>query len=440
MKRFFVIPLFLLLLLPCALRAQTTYVNPQTDAKLLHRFQDAKLGLFIHWMACHTPATGDSWSIGRGTSKHAADSITLQWNPEKFDARSMVDVAVKAGCKYIVVISKHHDGFCIWPSRYSVWDTDRVRFRRDILGELEKECHRRGLLFGIYYSIADIDYCGWSHMPASGEAIPAPRYGTPDFIEFVHNQTRELISRYHPDIMWFDGYWLKDIWGPEQGRELYNVIKAADSHIISTRLSKTVGTDGKETFFPNGSSGDYLCIEAKTTAAPPFPWEACTSVTYPVYAYEPGAKMLSTEKLTTMFSRTLCGNGNLLVNIGPRPDGTMPPEQVERLLTLTDWIEKNKAAVYGTKGGPYRQTERMGSTYRKNVVYLHLRDTLTDTLSVSLPEEYEVRKATLLSTGAHVTAERRGTTLSLTLPRADSREIRVVALTLNKPFRFTGWL
>lgn len=92
-------------------QAQSVKMNPKTDNALLTRFQDAKLGLFVHWMACHTPTTGDSWSIGRGTPKTVADSITMSWNPEKFDARRIVDVAVQSGCRYMVVISKHHDGF-----------------------------------------------------------------------------------------------------------------------------------------------------------------------------------------------------------------------------------------------------------------------------------------------------------------------------------------
>lgn len=129
-----------------AAQAQSVKMNPKTDNALLTRFQDAKLGLFVHWMACHTPTTGDSWSIGRGTPKTVADSITMSWNPEKFDARRIVDVAVQSGCRYMVVISKHHDGFCIWPSAYSDFDLDRGAFHRDMLKELGDECRRRGLL------------------------------------------------------------------------------------------------------------------------------------------------------------------------------------------------------------------------------------------------------------------------------------------------------
>ena len=149
-----------------AAQAQSVKMNPKTDNALLTRFQDAKLGLFVH------STTGDSWSIGRGTPKTVADSITMSWNPEKFDARRIVDVAVQSGCRYMVVISKHHDGFCIWPSAYSDFDLDRGAFHRDMLKELGNECRKRGLLFGIYYSIADIDYCGWTRMPGACSGAP----------------------------------------------------------------------------------------------------------------------------------------------------------------------------------------------------------------------------------------------------------------------------
>lgn len=134
-------------------------------------------------------------------------------------------------------------------------------------------------------------------MPGAGEPVPEPRKGKADFVSFVHNQTRELIQRYQPDILWFDGFWLDPLWSAREGRHLYQVIKSAKSDVLSTRLSVTKDSTGQETFWTDGASGDYFSMEAKTTDAPDFPWEACTSVTYPVYAYEPDAKMLSGKAL-----------------------------------------------------------------------------------------------------------------------------------------------
>ena len=422
------------------MQGQTTVLNPQTDKELLKQFQNAKLGLFVHWMACHSSATGDSWAIGNSIPKSVADSITMKWNPLNFNPKEIVDVAVRTGCKYMVVISKHHDGFCIWPSEYSVFDIDRIPFKRDILKELGGECRKQGLLYGIYYSIADIDYCGWSSMVQAGGEIKEPKYGREDFIRFVYNQTKELIERYQPDILWFDGFWLDPLWTPEEGKGLYQYIKKLKSNTLSTRLAVTKGKDGNETFWVDGSSGDYYSIESKTTDAPQFPWEACTSITYPVYAYEPDAKMLTSQELIGMFNRTLCGNGNLLVNIGPKPTGEMPEEQVERFYELTKWINRNKEAVYNTCGGPFRQTEQIGSTYKGKYIYLHLRKPVS-TLEFTILSGYQITKSFELSTGQKVKIRQEKNKVILSFPASMmERQIPVIALKLNKEYCFTEWL
>lgn len=433
--------IILLLIWGCLMgvQSQTSMYNPQTDKALLKQFQDAKLGLFIHWMACHSPGTGDSWAIGKGTPKSVADSITMKWNPHKFDPKEIVNVAVQAGCQYIVVISKHHDGFCIWPSEYSIFDTDRIPFKRDILKELGAECQKQGLLYGIYYSIADIDYCGWDSMAQAGRKIKEPKYGREDFIRFVHNQTKELIDRYQPDILWFDGFWLDPLWTAKEGKELYQYIKSIKSNTLSTRLAITRGKDGHETFWSDGSSGDFYSIEAKTTDAPPFPWESCTSITYPVYAYEPNAKMLTPEELIGMFSKTLCGNGNLLVNIGPKPTGEMPEEQVKCLYELTQWVNTYKEAVYGTHGGPFKQTDEVGSTYKDNQIYLHLRKP-SSTLRINTLNGYRISSAVDLSTGKKIKIQKEKNGTTFLLPDFKQQQIPVVKLTLDRVYEFTEWL
>lgn len=421
-------------------QAQVTLSNPQTDQKLLKHFQDGKLGLFVHWMACHTPETGDSWSIGGHTPKSVSDSITMKWNPINFNAKEMVDIAVKAGCKYMVVISKHHDGFSIWNSNYSIFDIERIPFKKDILKELGDECRRQGLLYGIYYSIADIDYCGWSAMAQAGQPIQKSKYGEGDFIRFVHNQVEELITNYNPDILWFDGHWLDPLWGPKEGKELYQFVKSHKKSTLSTRLAVTKDDNGHETFLSNGSSGDFFSLEAKTTDAPNFPWEACTSITYPTYAYEPDATMLTKKELTEMFSKTLCGNGNLLVNIGPKPTGEMPEEQVNRLYELSDWIKSNKEAVYDTKGGPFEQGDWGGSTYKQDVVYIHLRKS-KDVLKINTLNGYRIKSAVDLATKKRVKIKQNGSEVILYLPHfSNEREIPVIALQLDKEYTFTKWI
>jgi alpha-L-fucosidase len=368
-----------------------------------------------------------------------ADSIALAWNPVNFNAKKIIDFAIRAGCKYIVVIAKHHDGFGIWNSKYTDFDVKRLRFKKDILKELGEECHRRGLLFGIYYSIADLHYTGWNSMPTAQDKPPEPKGGKAAFVAFCQNQVRELITRYNPDIIWFDGYWLGPVWNRGDGKQLYSFIKSIKSNILTTRLSSVKDSTGHGFFATDGSSGDYFSYEAKTTDAPSFPWEACTSITYPVYGYEPNARMLSKKQLVTMFDKVICGNGNLLLSIGPERTGELPGKHIDRFLEFSDWVKANREAVYHTSGGPFRQGAWGGSTYTGNKIYLHLREPAND-IKINTLAGYEITAAKDLVTGKDLEIKKDGDGYTISTPIfSDGTLIRVVELKLNKQYIFTGW-
>jgi alpha-L-fucosidase len=434
---------FIIIALCCGLfstMAQRSVINPETDKKLLKKWQGLKLGMFVSWMPCHSPGTGDSWSIGNGTPKSVSDSITMRWNPDKFDPVAMVDGAVKAGCKYMVVISKHHDGFAIWDSEYSSFDLEKIKFKRDILKELGDECRKRGLLYGIYFSIADIDYMGWPRMFAAEELSPEPLKGRADFMAYTKNQVKELITRYNPDILWWDGFWQPPVWTETEGKELYRYMKSIKSNILCTRVALTANSSSKELFLSDGADGDIFGSEGKTMEAPPYPAEMITSITYPVYAYEPNAKIMSKQQLYKTFSTTLCGNGNLLLSLGPTRQGELAPEQLARFCELAPWITSNREAVYGTQGGPFRQDTWGGSTYIGKNLFIHLREK-TNMLKFNTLKGYKVLSAKDLVTGNEIGFETKGDEVTLHIPDfEDGREIPVIALKLDKKIKFTGWL
>jgi len=425
------------------LYAQDVYRNPETDVRLLKKFQDAKLGMFVHWMVCYTPETGDSWSIGDPTPKRVADSISFAWNPSNFNAKKIVGTAKRLGCKYMVVISKHHDGFAIWPTQYSNFNVTRTAFKKDILKELGQECKRQGLLFGIYYSIADIDYCGWAKMAEARAKIQTPAKGEDDFVQFNKNQVKELITNYNPDILWFDGFWLgPDVWNPRMGKELYDYIKSLKWSTLSTRLSVTYDPKdpGKQSFVNDGSAGDFYAIEAKTSSAPNYPWEGCTSVSYPVYAYDPNAKLHTAEELITTFDKTICGNGNFLLNIGPKRTGELPQKLVDRFGDLTKWIQPNAKAVYNTKGGPFIQDKWGGSTYRGNNIFLHIRE--SDTLITLNLNGYRIKNIHDIQTNQTIAFEKLqdGRYVVHIPPYPKERMIPVLEIVLDRPYVFEEWV
>lgn len=439
MKKISIASFFALLCLYTS--AQTTVLNPMTDKNLLEDFQKRKLGLFVHWMACFSPKTGDSWGIGRGTSKEVADSITLAWNPKKFSAKEIVDFAVKSGCKYMVVISKHHDGFSIWDSKFTDFDLQAIKFKKDILKELKTEAKRRGIMFGIYYSIADLHYTGWEKMPELNNVPPEPNGGKEKMIEFVNNQVKELITDYDPEILWFDGYWLDKYWTEEDGKNLYNFIKKTKPSILATRTSLTIGADGVETFKPDGSAGDFYSWEAKERLnAPAFPWEGCTSVSYPVYAYDPGAKIQSKKELINIFDKTICANGNFLLNIGPKRDGSLPKKLTSRFLELSEWVLKNKDAVYNTTAGPFKQGDWGGSTYKENKIYLHLRRQITP-FEINVPNGYKLLSAKEIVSGKPLAVKKSSNGYIINTPMVNAAGgATIIELRLDKNFVFSDWL
>lgn len=422
--------------------SQTTIVNPRTDKALLKTFQEKKLGLMLSFFAVYTPKTGDAWSIGNGTPERVADSIALKWDPENFNAKKIVSFAMQAGCKYIVAIAKHHDGYGIWNSQFTDFDIKQSKFKKDILAELGKECRRKGLLFGIYYSIADLHYCSnWTSMPTAQKTPPIPKGGKPAFVEFCKNQVKELMNKYNPDILWFDGFWLGDVWNRQDGRNLYSFIKAIKPNILTTRLSSVKDSSGHAFFATDGSSGDFFSYEAKTTDAPYFPWETVTSVSYPVYGFDPKAKMLSKKELITMFDKTICGNGNFLLNIGPKRDGSLPEMLTNRFFEFSDWVKQNKEAVYNTSGGPFKQGTWGGSTYINGKIFLHLRKA-TNEVSIHSLKGYEIISATDLTTGKHFNVEKTGDDFVIHFSGIDmdTNPVSIIQLMLNKPFVFNHWL
>jgi len=424
--------------------AQDVFRNPKTDLKLLGKFQDAKLGLFVHWMACHSPGTGDSWAIGNGKSKELADALCTSWNPVNFDAHKIVSTAKTLGCKYMVVISKHHDGFAIWPTKFTSFNVTKTPFKKDILGELSKECKKQGLLFGIYYSIADIDYCGWERMPSAySKDLVMPKKGKEDFIEFNKNQVKELIQNYDPDILWFDGFWLDPVlWTSKEGREFYDYVKSLKWSILTTRNAITLDPNNSkaEGFVTNGAAGDFFGVEARTQVAPSYPWEGCTSVSYPAYAYEPGATLHTASELINLFDRTICGNGNFLLNIGPKRTGELPGELVKRFSEMTDWVRPNAEAIYGTRGGPFIQGDWGGSTYKGSNLYLHIRKGETE---LKLPiHGYQVKSVSDVRTKQSVRFERLSEfDVLIHVPKFGAgRDIPILRVELDKTYKFSSWL
>lgn len=346
--------------------ATETYVKP--DPQALARWQAMRFGMFIHWGPVSLKGTEIGWSRGREVPVEEYDSLYKQFNPEKFNADEWVALAKDAGMKYMVITSKHHDGFCIWDSAYTDYDIMSTPFARDILRELSDACRRGGVVFCTYHSI-----CDWYHpdypLGSPGGRTAKPNPNMPRYVEYLHNQTREIIEKYGPlGVMWFDGEWEKP-WTHEYGKALYDHIRRCQPDIlVNNRVDK--GRKGMEGITEGDFCGDFDTPEQRVgTFDRERPWETCMTICRQ-WAWKPNDTLKSLRECLEILLRTVGGDGNLLLNVGPMPDGRIEPRQAERLREIGRWLAQYGDGVYGTRGGPFKPGRWGASTCKGDTIYV----------------------------------------------------------------------
>jgi alpha-L-fucosidase len=361
-----IISLFVLLVI--TINAQD-YTKESKEAKDLRMqwWRDARFGLFIHWGLYAIPA--GEWN---GSTNHAewirtTAQIPLkeyykfveQFNPVKFDAEEWVKMAKDAGMKYIVITSKHHDGFSLFDSKHTEFDVMSTPFKRDILKELSDACRKYGLKICWYHSIMD-----WHHP----DYLPRREWETDRsaegsdftrFFQYLKNQLKELLTNYGEiGVLWFDGEW-EDTWNSNYGIELYNYVRSLQPDIIiNNRVG--VGRSGMEGLTKAGEfGGDFGTPEQQipSTGLPGVDWEACITMNN-YWGYNKFDKdFKSTKELLQMLVDITSKGGNFLLNVGPTAEGLFPQESIIRLKEIGEWINLYGESIYGTEASPFNYLE-----------------------------------------------------------------------------------
>lgn len=324
-------------------------VIPESDAEFQERMQwftDAQFGLFIHygvyailggeWKGKPVPRYAEWIQCWGKITPEEYIPLSAGFRPDKLDADLWVKTAKEAGMKYMVITSKHHEGFCLWDSALTEYDLgEATDFDRDILGELAAACKKHGLKFGTYYSIID-----WHHPSQRNErsSNQPPMRDKAGYVTYMKGQLKELIERYSPAIMWFDGDWAK-WWTMEDGVDLYNYLRELDPDlVINNRVAK------RKTF-----KKDYGTPEQQTPgAALDHVWEACWTVNHSWGFKKSDTKWKSTEVLIQKQIDINTKGGNLLLNVGPHADGSWPDKSIQQLKEMGAWNASHTEAVYGT--------------------------------------------------------------------------------------------
>lgn len=390
-----------------------------TQAQRLEWFRDAKFGMFIHWGPVSLTGREIGWSRGgerrswQGTGEtplEVYDNLYKHWNPSLYNAEEWVQIARASGMKYMVFTTKHHDGFCNWDTKYTDYKStsEDALFGRDIVKELAEACHKQNMPLGFYYSLPD-----WYD-----ENFLSDNHD--QFLEMMHGQVRELLTMYGKiDIMWFDlgGMVAEDgsrscdpeIWDAEN---LINMVHELQPGIVvnnRTCLAADFGT-------PEQRIGTYQSDPA---------WETCMTIGRQ-WAWKPKDDMKSKTQCIQTLIRAAGGDGNLLFNVGPMPDGRIEPRQVDRIKEMGQWLDKYGETIYGTRGGPYKPTDWGVSTRKGNKIFVHLLNWFGDSPTLRLPMNgVRIRNVSLL-TGGEINHEIKGKELLLHVSRSAINEIDAI--------------
>ncbi|RAJ77364.1 alpha-L-fucosidase [Chitinophaga dinghuensis] len=414
----------------CLLLTQRLYA--QTPAQQsLSAFMNDRFGLFIHWGPVTLRGTEIGWSRDKEVSKEEYDSLYKEFDPVLFQADAWVKTAKDAGMRYLTITARHHDGFCLWPSKYTDYNISHTPYKKDILKALQTACKKQGIKFCIYYSVLD-----WHHpdypIHSAHHAKLDPQADMQKYIAYMKNQLKELIDNYDPYMLWFDGQW-ESPWTDAMGKEIYAYVKRLKPGIITNnRLGKQFAAMENKEINAADMVGDYDTPERVVGRLNmTMPWESCFTLCQQ-WAWKANDQMQPLQKCLAILSKTAGGNGNLLLNIGPMPDGRIEARQVARLKEIGDWLKINGDAIYNTAGGPYEATNNYATTRKGKNIYLHILN--TDTASYLLPAlPGALVKSAHTITGQPVTVNTSNKGLEVQLPESLRRQLQyVVVLELDK--------
>jgi len=403
--------------------------SPQAGLSAAERlawWREARFGLFIHWGPVSLKGTEISWSRANTNPlcpnkgpipAEEYDNLYKRFNPALFNAPEWAGVARDAGTRYVVLTAKHCDGFCLWPTATIDHHIGHSPFKRDVCGELAEAVRKAGLRIGWYYSPMD-----W-YDPDCRTARNAA------YVRRMQGQVKELVTRFgRIDVLWFDWDGMTIPWDQDA---TYRIVRGAQPRIIvNNRLECSFGGNSADTF--TGPNADYLTPEQVIGAYDDKqPWETCMTLGTQ-WSWKPEDKIKTADEVVRILAGCAGGDGNLLLNVGPMPDGRIEPRQVEVLKQVGAWLEANGESIYGTRGGPFKPGDYGASTRKGNTIYVHAFPWTGDSLRLPALPAKVVGSRVLGGGKAAVRQNESGIEIAVTEKDRKPAET-VIALELNGP-------
>ena len=427
--------------------AQKGYVPAKENLEAREAFEDMRFGVFIHWGIYSMFAQGE-WYLNNGINAQEYAKAAGGFYPASFDAREWVRAIKASGAKYITLTSRHHDGFSIFDTAVSDYDImDATPFKRDIIAELAQACKEEGIALHFYYSLLD-----WTRedYPVGRTGLKTGRQGDmqdyESYRQFMKDQLTELLTKYGKiGAIWFDGHWDHDSDEvPFEWRydDIYSHIHGIDPSCLIGNNHHITPIEGEDfQMFERDLPGQNTTGWADGQTISSLPLEMCQTMNG-MWGYKVADQNYkSVEELVQLLVKAVSMNSNLLMNVGPQPDGNLPATAVERLAGMGKWMGIYGDSVYGATASGLPVQDWGVTTRKGNTIYLHVFDPASGKVSIPLndykpvigkrPKKLKIKSVTAMNGGSALTYQyAKDGVLTVTLPPAATAPDYVIEVRL----------